>query len=96
MRHGLGAYPVSHELMRPHVRLVFLLASISADQNESIPERSPAVSLGHGRPGKPYDIGMTHEMKGWLFLMASLFLLMVICGLAMIGLLTRPARWVER
>ena len=96
MRHGPCPIPRIPRADASPCELVCLLTSISPDQNESIPERSPAVSLGHGRPGKLYDAGMTHEMKGWLFLMASLLLLWVICGLAMLGLLTRPARWVER
>jgi len=39
---------------------------------------------------------MTQDIKGWLFLVASLLLLALICGLATLGLLTRPARWSER
>lgn len=39
---------------------------------------------------------MTHEIKGWLFLVASLLLLSMICCLAMLGLLTRPIRWSDR
>jgi hypothetical protein len=37
---------------------------------------------------------MTTEIKAWFFLAASFTL--VICGLAMLGLLTRPMRWSER
>lgn len=43
-----------------------------------------------------YDLPMAQDIKGWLLLMASLFLLLLICGLATVGLLTRPARWSER
>jgi hypothetical protein len=39
---------------------------------------------------------MTTELKGWFFLAASLLLLVFICGLAMVGVLTRPMRWSER
>jgi hypothetical protein len=39
---------------------------------------------------------MTSELKAWFFLAASLLLLLFICGLAMLGLLTRPLRWSER
>lgn len=37
-----------------------------------------------------------NEMKAWFFLVASVALLLVICGLATLGLLTRPVRWSER
>jgi hypothetical protein len=39
---------------------------------------------------------MTTELKAWVFLIASFVLLVCICGLAMLGLLTRPMRWSER
>ncbi len=39
---------------------------------------------------------MTHDFRAWFFLVASFLLLLVICGLAMVGLLTRPLRWSER
>ena len=39
---------------------------------------------------------MTTELKAWFFLAASFVMLLVICGLAMLGLLTRPMRWSER
>ena len=39
---------------------------------------------------------MTTELKAWFFLIASFVLLVCICGLAMLGLLTRPMRWSER
>ena len=39
---------------------------------------------------------MTTELKAWVFLAASFLLLLCICGLAMVGLLTRPTRWSER
>jgi hypothetical protein len=39
---------------------------------------------------------MTTELKAWFFLAASFVLLLVICGLAMVGVLTRPLRWSER
>jgi hypothetical protein len=39
---------------------------------------------------------MMYEVKGWFFLVASFILLLVICGLATLGLLTRPLRWSER
>ena len=39
---------------------------------------------------------MTSDLKAWLFLAASFLLLLLICGLAMVGVLTRPMRWSER
>ena len=39
---------------------------------------------------------MTTELKAWFFLATSFILLVCICGLAMLGLLTRPVRWSER
>jgi len=39
---------------------------------------------------------MTSELKAWFFLAASFLLLLLICGLAMVGILTRPMRWSER
>ena len=36
------------------------------------------------------------EVKAWIFLLASLALLLLICGLAVVGLLTRPRRWSDR
>ena len=37
-----------------------------------------------------------HEMKGWISLLASVVLLLVICGVAALGLFTRPTRWSDR
>ena len=34
--------------------------------------------------------------KAWFFSIASLVLLLVICGVAALGLFTRPRRWSER
>ena len=39
---------------------------------------------------------MTTELKAWFFLAASFMLLLLICGLIMVGVLTRPMRWSER
>jgi hypothetical protein len=39
---------------------------------------------------------MTTELKAWFFLAAGFLLLLCICGLAMLGVLTRPMRWSER
>lgn len=61
-----------------------------------MPRTRLAVFLGPRARGNLYDTDMTHEIKGWFFLAASMLLLLVICGLAMIGLLTRPVRWAER
>ena len=36
------------------------------------------------------------ELKAWAFLIASLMLLLLICGVAAVGLFTRPGRWSER
>ena len=47
------------------------------------------------KPGE-YSGVMTADLKGWVFLAASFLFLLVICGLAMVGLLTRPVRWSER
>jgi len=35
------------------------------------------------------------ELKTWGFLTASLLLFLLICGLAALGLFTRPRRWSE-
>ena len=39
---------------------------------------------------------LIQEMKGWIVLFASFLLLLLICALAMMGVLTRPVRWSER
>jgi hypothetical protein len=39
---------------------------------------------------------MTTEVKAWCVLAACFLLLLFICGLAMLGILTRPLRWSER
>ena len=36
------------------------------------------------------------ELKAWVFFIASLTLLLLICGLAALGLFTRPRRWSDR
>ena len=36
------------------------------------------------------------EVKALVFLTASLTLLLLICGLTVVGLLTRPRRWSDR
>ena len=36
------------------------------------------------------------ELKAWVFFIASLTLLLLICGLTVMGLLTRPRRWSDR
>jgi hypothetical protein len=35
-------------------------------------------------------------LKGWLFLVLSILMLLVICGIAAAGLFTRPSRWSDR
>ena len=37
-----------------------------------------------------------NELKAWVFLIGNLLLLLLICGLAALGLSTRPQRWGER
>jgi hypothetical protein len=39
---------------------------------------------------------MTTELKAWFLLAACFVLLLFICGLAMLGILTRPMRWGQR
>ena len=56
------------------------------------------LSLYLGSRGNRCDMvtPMTTELKAWFFLGMSVVLLLFICGLAMLGLLTRPMRWSER
>lgn len=43
-----------------------------------------------------YAEAMATELKAWFFLIISLLLLLIICGVAALGLFTRPTRWSER
>lgn len=36
-----------------------------------------------------------HQIKGWVFLLLSLALLMIICGIAALSMLMRPQRWCD-
>lgn len=91
-----GAYPQCQWSAAPAEPHGLCCPSPLRAESGDIPSTFPAVSLGSWVAGRAYDAIMASELKGWLFLLASLFLLMLICGLAMLGILTRPVRWTER
>ena len=72
---------------------VVVTPDIETDPNWAALKHLP---LGPGAPSGAYyynRITIMNEMKAWFFLVASVALLLVICGLATLGLLTRPVRW---